>query len=95
MTGSNALSIHSGARFSGGGSMDSIHVSTQDPIWYALHTFTDRVHRSWQVNNTNVAGQMNGMTGTALNVQASEVASADIVSCRIEGISSRGISRWG
>jgi tyrosinase len=77
--GSNTLGIHSGAHFSVGGQMDSIHVSAQDPIWYPLHTFIDKIYWSWQVNNPDVWDQMNGLTGTALNVPPSNAVTAESV----------------
>ena len=68
--GSSSLGIHSGAHFSIGGPMDSIHVSPQDPIWYPLHTMIDRVFTSYQAANPSVAEQTSD-TGTALNVPPS------------------------
>ena len=77
--GSSSLGIHSGAHFSVGGQMDSIHVSAQDPVWYPLHTMIDRVYTSWQANNPAVANQLDGSTGTALNTPPSAVVTLDSV----------------
>lgn len=71
--GSSSLGIHSGAHFSVGGQMDSIHVSAQDPIWYPLHTMIDKVYTSWQINYPELANTLDGSTGTALNVPPSPV----------------------
>jgi len=77
--GSSSLGIHSGAHFSVGGQMDSIHVSAQDPVWYPLHTMIDRVYWSWQINNPDVKDQLDGSTGTALNTPPSAVVTLDSV----------------
>jgi len=76
--GSNSLGIHSGAHFSIGGQMNSIHVSAQDPIWYPLHTFLDLVYTSWQINNPDVALDLSG-TGTALNIPPSPNVTLDSI----------------
>jgi tyrosinase len=77
--GSSSLGIHSGAHFSVGGQMDSIHVSAQDPIWYPLHTMIDKVYTSWQINYPDMADQLDGSTGTALNTPPSAVVTLDSV----------------
>ncbi|EHY56432.1 hypothetical protein HRR83_002487 [Exophiala dermatitidis] len=77
--GSSSLGIHSGAHFSIGGQMNSIHVSAQDPIWYPLHTMIDRVYTSWQTNYPELADQLDGSTGTALNIPPSPVVTLDTV----------------
>ena len=76
--GSSSLGIHSGAHFSIGGQMNSIHVSAQDPIWYPLHTMIDRVYWSWQINNPSVFDQLDG-TGTAVNTPPSPIVTLDSV----------------
>jgi tyrosinase len=75
--GSSSLGIHSGAHFSVGGQMNSIHVSAQDPIWYPLHTMIDHVYSSWQINYPDRANQLDGSTGTALNTPPSDVVTLD------------------
>lgn len=75
--GSSSLGIHSGAHFSIGGQMNSIHVSAQDPIWYPLHTMIDKVYTSWQTNYPDRAQQLDGSTGTALNTPPSEVVTLE------------------
>jgi tyrosinase len=77
--GSASLGIHSGAHFSVGGQMDSIHVSAQDPVWYPLHTMIDRVYWSWQINNPGLAETLDGTTGTALNTPPSAVVTPDSI----------------
>ncbi len=77
--GSSSLGIHSGAHFSVGGQMNSIHVSAQDPIWYPLHTMIDHVYTSWQVNYPDLADQLDGSTGTALNTPPSDVVTLDTI----------------
>ncbi|ETI20040.1 hypothetical protein G647_09055 [Cladophialophora carrionii CBS 160.54] len=77
--GSSSLGIHSGAHFSVGGQMDSIHVSAQDPVWYPLHTMIDKVYWSWQQNYPELADQLDGSTGTALNTPPSAVVTLDSV----------------
>jgi tyrosinase len=76
--GSSTLGIHSGAHFSVGGVMNSVHVSAQDPIWYPLHTFIDVVYTSWQKNNPTIYDQVYG-TETALNVPPSPNVTLDTV----------------
>ena len=76
--GSSDLGIHSGAHFSIGGIMNSVHVSAQDPIWYPLHTFIDVVYTSWQKNNPAIYDQVYG-TETALNVPPSPNVTLDTV----------------
>jgi tyrosinase len=76
--GGSALGIHSGAHFSIGGIMNSVHVSAQDPIWYPLHTFIDVVYTSWQKNNPEIFDQMYG-TETALNIPPSPNVTLDSV----------------
>ncbi|KIY02238.1 uncharacterized protein Z520_02376 [Fonsecaea multimorphosa CBS 102226] len=77
--GSASLGIHSGAHFSVGGQMDSIHVSAQDPVWYPLHTMIDRVYWSWQTTYPEMADQLDGSTGTALNTPPSPVVTLDSI----------------
>jgi tyrosinase len=77
--GSSSLGIHSGAHFSVGGQMDSIHVSAQDPVWYPLHTMIDKVYWSWQQNYPELADQLDGSTGTALNTPPSPVVTLDSI----------------
>ena len=77
--GSSSLGIHSGAHFSVGGQMNSIHVSAQDPVWYPLHTMIDRVYWSWQTNYPDRANQLDGSTGTALNTPPSDVVTLDTI----------------
>lgn len=77
--GSSSLGIHSGAHFSIGGQMDSIHISAQDPVWYPLHTMIDKVYWSWQHNYPELADQLDGTTGTALNTPPSPVVTLDSV----------------
>ena len=59
--------------------MDSIHVSAQDPIWYPLHTMIDHVYTSWQANYPDLAYQLDGSTGTALNTPPSDVVTLDTI----------------
>ncbi|EXJ83502.1 hypothetical protein A1O1_07125 [Capronia coronata CBS 617.96] len=77
--GSSSLGIHSGAHFSVGGQMNSIHVSAQDPVWYPLHTMIDKVYTSWQANYPERASQLDGSTGTALNTPPSDVVTLDTI----------------
>lgn len=77
--GTASLGIHSGAHFSVGGQMSSIHVSAQDPVWYPLHAMIDKVYWSWQVNYPEKAAQLDGSTGTALNIPPSDVVTLDSV----------------
>ena len=76
--GSSDLGIHSGAHFSVGGMMNSVHVSAQDPVWYLLHTFIDVVYTSWQKNNPTIYDQVYG-TETALNTPPSPDVTLDTV----------------
>lgn len=77
--GGSGLGVHSGAHFSVGGQMNSIHVSAQDPVWYPLHTMIDKVYWSWQMNYPDRADQLDGTTGTALNNPPSDVVTLDDV----------------
>lgn len=77
--GSGSLGIHSGAHFSVGGQMNSIHVSAQDPVWYPLHTMIDKVYWSWQTNYPDRASQLDGDTGTALNNPPSDIVTLDSI----------------
>ena len=76
--GTDALGIHSGAHLSIGGVMNSVHVSAQDPVWYALHTFIDVVYTSWQKNNPDIFDEVYG-TETALNIPPSPNVTLDTV----------------
>jgi tyrosinase len=81
LLGGGTLGIHSGAHFSVGGAvgqLSSIHVSPQDPVWFAMHTFVDLVYDSWRKRNPEVAEQVSG-TGTAGNVPPSEAVTAESV----------------
>lgn len=74
--GGTTLGIHSGAHFSVGGIMNSVHVSAQDPIWYPLHTFIDLVYTSWQKNHPEIYDEISG-TETALNIPPSPNVTLD------------------
>lgn len=76
--GGNSLGVHSAGHFTVGGSMDSIHVSVQDPIWWMLHANIDRIYTSWQKNNPQVAAQLYG-TMTANNAPASANVTLDTI----------------
>lgn len=68
--GGSSLGVHSAAHFTVGGFMDSIHVSVQDPIWWAVHANVDRIYASWQANNPDIADEVYG-TMTANNAPPS------------------------
>ncbi|KAK5090864.1 hypothetical protein LTS08_002226 [Lithohypha guttulata] len=76
--GGSALGVHSAAHFIVGGFMGSIHVSVQDPIWWALHTNLDRIYTSWQLNNPSVASELYG-TMTAHNAPPSANVTLDSI----------------
>lgn len=76
--GGSSLGVHSAAHFTVGGFMDSIHVSVQDPVWWALHTNIDRIYTSWQLNNPAVASELYG-TETANNLPPSANVTLDTI----------------
>lgn len=79
--GGGALGVHSGAHFQVGGtvgSMSSIHVSPQDPVWYAMHTFVELIYDSWQRTNPALRDDVSG-TMTAGNVPPSDEVTLDSV----------------
>lgn len=76
--GGSSLGVHSAAHFTVGGFMSSIHVSVQDPVWWALHTNIDRIYTSWQANNPDIASQLFG-TETANNAPPSANVTLDTI----------------
>lgn len=81
--GGGSLGIHSGAHFQVGGAtgqMSSIHVSVQDPVWFAMHAFVDLVFDSWQKAHPDLSAdeQVSG-TETAGDVPSSEEVTGDSV----------------
>lgn len=76
--GGSSLGVHSAAHFTVGGFMNSIHVSVQDPVWWALHANIDRIYTSWQANNPDVADQLYG-TMTANNAPPSANVTLDTI----------------
>lgn len=76
--GGSSLGVHSGGHFSVGGFMSSIHVSVQDPSWWALHTMIDHVYTSWQIRNPDIATQLFG-TQTANNAPPSPNVTLDTI----------------
>ena len=81
--GGGSLGVHSGAHFQVGGAagqMSSIHVSVQDPVWFAMHAFVDLVWDSWQKAHPGLGAdeQVSG-TETAGNVPPSDVVTGDSV----------------
>lgn len=76
--GGTSLGVHSGGHFSIGGFMSSIHVSVQDPAWWALHTMIDHIYTSWQIRNPDIASQLKG-TETANNNPPSANVTLDTI----------------
>lgn len=76
--GGSSLGVHSAGHFTIGGFMDSIHVSVQDPIWWALHTNIDRIYTSWQAANPAAAAELYG-TMTANNAPPSANVTLDTI----------------
>lgn len=74
--GGSTLGVHSAGHFTVGGFMDSIHVSVQDPVWWALHANIDRIYTSWQAANPAIADQLYG-TMTANNAPPSANVTLD------------------
>lgn len=42
------LGLHSGAHFTVGGTTANIFASPQDPIWYLMHAYLDKIYTEWQ-----------------------------------------------
>jgi len=76
--GGSSLGVHSAGHFTVGGFMNSIHVSVQDPIWWALHTNIDRIYTSWQAANPEIAAELYG-TMTANNAPPSDNVTLDTI----------------
>lgn len=74
--GGSSLGVHSAGHFTVGGFMNSIHVSVQDPVWWALHANIDRIYTSWQANNPDVYDDIYG-TETANNAPPSPNVTLD------------------
>lgn len=76
--GGSSLGVHSAGHFTVGGFMNSIHVSVQDPVWWALHANIDRIYTSWQANNPDVFDDLYG-TMTANNAPPSANVTLDSI----------------
>lgn len=75
VTGGN-LGLHLGAHFSVGGIASNLFSSPQDPIWYLLHSYMDKVYTTWQDENPDAALGVSG-TETFSNVPPSANVTAD------------------
>lgn len=54
------LGLHLGAHFTVGGTAANLFVSPQDPIWYLLHAYMDKLYTTWQLNNPDAANDVSG-----------------------------------
>lgn len=70
------LGLHLGAHFSVGGIASNLFTSPQDPIWYLLHSYMDKVYTTWQAENPSAADGVSG-TETFANTPPSADVTAD------------------
>jgi tyrosinase len=70
------LGLHLGAHFTVGGIASNLFTSPQDPIWYLLHAYMDKVYVDWQTANPGAAFGVSG-TETFSNVPPSAPVTAD------------------
>jgi tyrosinase len=70
------LGLHLGAHFVVGGIASNLFTSPQDPIWYLLHSYMDKVYTSWQLANPGAANGVDG-TETFANTPPSAVVTAN------------------
>lgn len=54
------LGLHLGAHFTVGGIASNLFTSPQDPIWYLLHAYMDKVYTAWQDANPAAAYYVSG-----------------------------------
>ena len=70
------LGLHLGAHFTVGGTASNLFVSPQDPIWYLLHGYLDKLYTEWQLKNPSAARGVSG-TETFQNTPPSANVTAD------------------
>ena len=64
------LGLHSGAHFTMGEPASNLFSSVQDPIWFPLHTFLDKMYVTWQQQHPDKFWTLSG-TQSALNIPPS------------------------
>ena len=75
VTGGN-LGLHLGAHFTVGGVASNLFVSPQDPVWYLLHAYMDKIYTTWQAENPAASQGVSG-TETFQNTPPSPNVTAD------------------
>lgn len=70
------LGLHLGAHFTVGGDAANLFTSPQDPIWYLLHAYLDKLYVDWQAAHPDAAYDVSG-TETFQNTPPSDNVTAD------------------
>ena len=70
------LGLHTGAHFTVGGMAANVFSSPQDPIWYLLHAYMDKIYVDWQNAHPDVAFTVSG-TQTFQNTPPSPNVTVD------------------